>query len=46
MYSITSQTKALKAYPDPNPLPFAPVDAHVADPLVEHFRFDERIVQN
>ena len=35
---VTLQTKA---YPDPDPPPFDPIDPHAADAVVERTRFDQ-----
>ena len=38
---VTLQTKATKAYPDPDPPAVAPIDPHAADAAVEQTRFDQ-----
>ena len=38
---VTLQTKATKAYPDPDPPALAPIDPHAADAAVEQTRFDQ-----
>ena len=35
------QTKALKAYPDPNLVPIAPIDVAAADAATEQTRFEQ-----
>ena len=35
------QTKATKAYPDPDPPAVAPIDPHASDSAVEQTRLDE-----
>ena len=40
-FLVTLQTKATKAYPDPDPPAVAPIDAHAADAVVERTRFDQ-----
>ena len=40
-FLVTLQTKATKAYPDPDPPAVAPIDAHAADSVVERTRFDQ-----
>ena len=39
-FLVTLQTKALKAYPDPDPPPVAPIDGAAPDAAVEQTRFD------
>ena len=39
-FLATLQTKATKAYPDPDPPAFAPIDPQAADAAVEQTRFD------
>ena len=39
-FLVTLQTKALKAYPDPNPPAVAPIDGAAPDAAVEQTRFD------
>ena len=39
--SVTLQTKAKKAYPDPDPPAFATIDPHAADGAVEQTRSDQ-----
>ena len=39
-FLVTLQTKAMKAYPDPDPPAVAPIDPHAADAAVEQTRFD------
>ena len=41
IFLVTLQTKATKAYPDPDPPAVAPVDAHAADAVVERTGFDQ-----
>ena len=38
---VTLQTKATKAYPDPDPPAVAPIDPHAADAVVGRTRFDQ-----
>ena len=38
---VTLQTKATKAYPDPDPPAVAPIDPHAADAVVARTRFDQ-----
>ena len=45
-FLVTLQTKALKAYPDPNLVPVAPIDAHAADAAAEAARFAEETARN
>ena len=40
-FIVTLQTKAMKAYPDPDPPAVAPIDAHAANAVVERTRFDQ-----
>ena len=40
-FLVTLQTKATKAYPDPDPPAVAPIDPHAADRAVEQTRFDQ-----
>ena len=40
-FLVTLQTKATKAYPDPDPPVVAPIDPHAADAAVEQPRFDQ-----
>ena len=40
-FLVTLQTKATKAYPDPDPPAVAPIDPHAADAAVEQTRFDQ-----
>ena len=40
-FLVTLQTKATKAYPDPDPPAVGPIDAHAADAVVERTRFDQ-----
>ena len=40
-FLVTLQTKALKAYPDPNLVPVAPIDRAAADAAAEQTRFDQ-----
>ena len=40
-FLVTLQTKALKAYPDPNPPAVAPIDGAAPDAAVEQTRFDQ-----
>ena len=40
-FLVTLQTRATKAYPDPDPPAVAPIDAHAADAVVERTRFDQ-----
>ena len=40
-FLVTLQTKAFKAYPDPNPPAVAPIDAAAPDAAVEQTRFDQ-----
>ena len=40
-FLVTLQTKALKAYPDPNPPAVAPIDDAAPDAAVEQTRFDQ-----
>ena len=42
---VTLQTKATKAYPDPDPPAVAPIDAHAADAVVERTRCDQETVR-
>ena len=41
IFLVTLQTKAMKAYPDPDPPAVAPIDAHAADAAAEQTRFDQ-----
>ena len=38
---VTLQTKATRAYPDPDPQAVAPIDPHAADAAVEQNWFDQ-----
>ena len=40
-FLVTLQTKAFKAYPDPNPPAVVPIDAAAADAAAEQTRFDQ-----
>ena len=40
-FLVTLQTKATKAYPDPDPSAVAPIDPHASDRAVEQTRFDQ-----
>ena len=40
-FSVTLQTRATKAYPDPDLPVVAPIDPHAADAAVEQTRFDQ-----
>ena len=40
-FLVTLQTKATKAYPDPDPPAVAPIDPHAADAALEQTRFDQ-----
>ena len=40
-FSVTLQTKATKAFPDPDPPAVAPIDPHAADAVVERIGFDQ-----
>ena len=40
-FLVTLQTKAMKAYPDPNPPAVAPIDACAAARAAEQARFDQ-----
>ena len=40
-FLVMLQTKATKAYPDPDPPEVAPIDPHAADAAVEQTRFDQ-----
>ena len=40
-FLVTLQTKATKAYPDPDPPVVAPIGPHAADAAVEQTRFDQ-----
>ena len=40
-FPVTLQTKATKAYPDPDPSAVAQIDPHAADAAVEQTRFDQ-----
>ena len=40
-FLVTLQTKAAKAYPDPDPPAVAPIDPHAEDAAVEQTRFDQ-----
>ena len=40
-FLVMLQTKATKAYPDPDPPAVAPIDPHAADRAVEQTRFDQ-----
>ena len=44
-FSVTLQTKATKAYPDPDPAAVAPIDPHAAYAAVEQTRFDQDIAR-
>ena len=45
-FLVTLQTKALKAYPDPNLVPVAPIDGAAADAAAEQTRFDQETARN
>ena len=42
---LTLQTKAMKAYPDPNPPAAAPIDGHAAEAAVERTWFNQDIAR-
>ena len=45
-FLVTFQTKTLKAYPDPNLIPVAPIDGTAADAAAEQTRFDQETARN
>ena len=45
-FLVTLQTKATKAYPDPDSPAVAPIDPHATDAAVEQTRFDQAMRRN